>query len=73
MKTLNLIYIYIFTINLLEKIDEALGKAQTLEVQIMETWAFDTTNIKEVFYDLLKEMYKEISKKLEIVESQAET
>ena len=50
-----------------------MGKAQTLEVQIMETWAFDTTNIKEVFYDLLKEMYKEISKKLEIVESQAET
>lgn len=38
----------------------------------METWALDTTNIKEVFYDLLKEIYKEISKKIEIVESQAE-
>lgn len=49
-----------------------MGKAQTLEAKIMETWALDTTNIKEAFYDLIKEMYKEISKKLEIVESQAE-
>ena len=53
--------------------DEALGKAQTLEAPIMETSALDATNVKEAFYDLLKEMYKEISKKIEIVESQAET
>ena len=53
--------------------DEALGKAQTLEAPIMETSALNATNVKEPFYDLLKEMYKEISKKIEIVESQAET
>ena len=53
--------------------DEALAKAQILEAPIMETSALDATNVKEAFYDLLKEMYKEIRKKLDIVESQAES
>ena len=39
----------------------------------MEDSALDATNVKEAFYDLFKEMYKEISKKLENIESQAET
>ena len=52
--------------------DEALAKAQTLEAPIMETSALDATNVKEAFYDLLKEMYKEVKKKLDVVESQAE-
>ena len=52
--------------------DEALAKAQTLEAPIMETSALDATNVKEAFYDLLKEMYKEVKKKLDVVESQAQ-
>ena len=53
--------------------DEALAKAQTLDAPIMETSALDATNVKEAFYDLLKEMYKEVKKKLDVVESQAES
>ena len=53
--------------------DEALAKAQILEAPIMETSALDATNVKEAFYDLLKEMYKEVKKKLDVVESQAES
>ena len=52
--------------------DEALAKAQILEAPIMETSALDATNVKEAFYDLLKELYKEVKKKLDVVESQAE-
>ena len=52
--------------------DEALAKAQILEAPIMETSALDATNVKEAFYDVLKEMYKEVKKKLDVVESQAE-
>ena len=52
--------------------DEALAKAQILEAPIMETSALDATNVKEAFYDLLKEMYREIKKKIEVVESQAQ-
>lgn len=51
---------------------EASEKAALLEAPIMETSALDATNVKEAFYDLLKEMYKEIRKKLDIVESQQE-
>ena len=50
--------------------NEAAEKAALLEAPIMETSALDATNVKEAFYDLLKEMYKEIRKKLDIVESQ---
>ena len=53
--------------------EEASLKAQDLGAPIMETSALDASNVKEVFYDLMKEMYKEIRKKLDIVESQAET
>ena len=52
--------------------NEASEKAELLEAPIMETSALDATNVKEAFYDLLKEMYKEIRKKLDIVESQQE-
>ena len=48
--------------------DEALAKAQILEAPIMETSALDATNVKEAFYDLLKEMFREVRKKLDIVE-----
>ena len=34
----------------------------------METSALDATNVKEAFYDLIREMYKEIKKNLDIVE-----
>ena len=53
--------------------EEASLKAQDLGAPIMETSALDASNVKEAFYDLMKEMYKEIRKKLDIVESQAET
>ena len=53
--------------------EEALVKAKDLEAPIMEASALDGSNVKEAFYDLLKEMYKEIRKKLDIVESQAES
>ena len=55
------------------KTEEALVKAKDLEAPIMEASALDGSNVKEAFYDLLKEMYKEIRKKLDIVESQAES
>ena len=50
--------------------DDAFEKAKDLQSPIMETSALDGTNVKEAFYDLLREMYKEIKKKLDIVESQ---
>ena len=53
--------------------EEASLKAQDLGAPIMETSALDASNVKEAFYDLMKEMYKEIRKKLDIVESQSET
>ncbi len=53
-------------------IEEASEKAKELEAPIMETSALDGSNVKEAFYDLLKEMYREISKKLVAVESQNE-
>ena len=51
--------------------EEALGKAKDLEAPIMEASAKDGNNVKEAFYDLLREMYKEIRKKIDVVESQA--
>lgn len=38
--------------------EEALNKAKTLEVPILETSALKASNVKEAFYILLKEMYK---------------
>ena len=46
--------------------EEALEKAKDLEAPLMETSALDGNNVKEAFYDLLKEMYREIRKKLDI-------
>ena len=50
--------------------EEALSKAKELESPVMEASALDGNNVKAAFYDLLKEMYKEIKKKLDIVENQ---
>ena len=49
--------------------EEALTKAKELQAPIMETSALNGSNVKEAFYDLLKEMYKEIKQKIDIVES----
>ena len=45
-------------------------KAKELESPVMEASALDGSNVKAAFYDLLKEMYKEIKKKIDIVENQ---
>ena len=34
----------------------------------MEASALDSTNVKQAFYDLLKEMYKEVKKTIDVVE-----
>ena len=49
-------------------IEEAMKKSHDLQAPIMETSALEATNVKEAFYDLIKEMYKEIKKNLDIVE-----
>ena len=49
-------------------IEEAMTKSQELHAPIMETSALDATNVKEAFYDLIREMYKEVKKNLDIVE-----
>ena len=48
--------------------EEALEKAKLLELPLMEASALDSTNVKQAFYDLLKEMYKEVKKTIEVVE-----
>ena len=50
--------------------DDALERAKELESPVMEASALDGNNVKAAFYDLLKEMYKEIKKKIDIVENQ---
>ena len=50
-------------------IEEAMKKSQELQAPIMETSAYDSTNVKEAFYDLIREMYKEVKKNLDIVEA----
>ena len=37
--------------------DQAMNKAKLIGMPIMETSALDSTNVKEAFYDLLKEIY----------------
>ena len=44
--------------------EEALKKADTLGIPLMETSALDATNVKEAFYDLLKEIYKDMKDNL---------
>ena len=50
--------------------DDALERAKELESPVMEASALDGNNVKAAFYVLLKEMYKEIKKKIDIVENQ---
>ena len=50
---------------------EALEKAKIMNTPMMETSALNATNIKEAFFDLLKEMYEELRKKSELIENQA--
>ena len=40
--------------------EEALKKAEAFGIPLMETSALDATNVKEAFYDLLKEIYKDL-------------
>ena len=42
--------------------EEALNKATILGIPLMETSALDSTNVKEAFNDLLKEIYKDMKK-----------
>ena len=48
--------------------EEAMRKAKDTGIALMETSALDSTNVKEAFHDLLKEMYKEMSAKIAKVE-----
>jgi small GTP-binding protein len=43
-------------------IETAMHKARQLNVPLMETSAFDSTNIKKAFETILKEMYKDFKK-----------
>ena len=49
--------------------EHALAKAKEWGIPFMETSAKDATNVKEAFHDILKEMYGELNKTLQIVES----
>ena len=44
--------------------EEALKKAESFGIPLMETSALDATNVKEAFYDLLKEIYKDMKDNL---------
>ena len=46
------------------KNEEAMKKAESLRIPLMEASALDSTNVKEVFYDLLKEIYKDMKDNL---------
>ena len=46
------------------KNEEAMKKAESLRIPLMEASALDSTNVKEAFYDLLKEIYKDIKENL---------
>ena len=49
--------------------DDALAKAKTWGIPLMETSAKSAVNVKEAFHDLLKEMYLEMNKNLQNVEN----
>ena len=49
--------------------DEALAKAKTWGIPLMETSAKSAVNVKEAFHDLLKEMYLEMNKNMQNVEN----
>lgn len=44
--------------------EQAMNKAKLIGIPIMETSALDSTNVKEAFYDLLKEIYKYMNKNI---------
>ena len=48
--------------------EEAMRKAKDTGIALMETSALDSTNVKEAFHDLLKEMYIELSAKITQIE-----
>jgi len=48
--------------------EEAMKKAKDTGIALMETSALDSTNVKEAFHDLLKEMYIELSSKISMME-----
>ena len=49
--------------------DNALVKAKTWGIPLMETSAKSAQNVKEAFHDLLKEMYLEMNKNLQNAEN----
>ena len=49
--------------------EQALAKAKEWDIPLMETSAKDATNVKEAFHYLLREMYCEMNKTLQIVEN----
>jgi Ras-related protein Rab-11A len=46
------------------KNEEAMKKAESLSIPLMEASALDATNVKEAFCDLLKEIYKDMKDNL---------
>ena len=42
--------------------EDAINKAKSLNIPVMETSANNSSNVKEAFYDLIKEMYKSVLK-----------
>jgi Ras-related protein Rab-11A len=54
------------------KNEDALKKADTLGIPLMETSALEATNVKEAFYDLLKEIYKDMKDKLNNSENKSQ-
>ena len=42
--------------------EEALDMEKLLELPLKEVSALDSTNVKQAFYDLIKEIYKEVKK-----------
>ena len=46
------------------KNEEAMKKAESLRIPLMEASALDSTNVKEAFCDLLKEIYKDMKDNL---------
>ena len=49
--------------------EDAIKKATTMGVPIMETSALDATNVNKAFYDLLREVYKDKMKTVEDIQN----
>jgi len=48
--------------------EEALEKGKHFELPLIEVSAFDSTNVNQAFYDLIKEIYKEFERKIGYVQ-----